>query len=359
MCRLALAILCCLSVLLPGTAGAQRPDNYPRSYDGLIAQAKAEGVLTLYSCTDIARVSPVLDAFRALYPDIKLDYQEMRSTPLNERVVADVAAGKPTGDIVWCTSMDQLIKLINDGYAQAYASPEKPALPADAVWKNMGYGITAEPVAIIYNKRLLDAAEVPRTRADLEQLLRSNPERFRNKIATFDPARAGVGYLHLQQDQAQTRDIWDLVRAMAATGGLSLFTRSEQMISGVAKGELAIAYNVLGSYALEWAKQAPDLGVIFPRDYTLTISRIALIPDAAAHPASGKLFLDFLLSREGQRLLAERSLTPVRGDLATVVPGPDPASIRPVRVGPQLLADLDPIRRQRLLATWTEAVTVP
>jgi iron(III) transport system substrate-binding protein len=146
---------------------------------------------------------------------------------------------------------------------------------------------------------------------------------------------------------------------MAGTGGLSLFTRSEEMISRVANGELAIAYNVLGSYALEWARQAPDLGVVFPRDYTLTISRIALIPADAAHPASGKLFLDFLLSRQGQRLLAERSLPPVRGDVATVVPGPDPASIRPVRVGPQLLADLDPIRRQRLLATWTEAVTVP
>jgi iron(III) transport system substrate-binding protein len=44
--------------------------------------------------------------------------------------------------------MDLQAKLINDGYAQGYLSPEKPALPATAVWKNMGYGVTAEPVFV-------------------------------------------------------------------------------------------------------------------------------------------------------------------------------------------------------------------
>ena len=140
-------------------------------------------------------------------------------------------------------------------------------------------------------------------------------------------------------------------RASIAATRPVLQAKTEPMLAAVIAGKQAIAYNVIGSYALERAKRVPQLAVVFPGDYTIVTSRIAFIAREAAHPAAAKLFLDFLLSREGQSLLAKRSLWPVRTDVpARRLPA---AQARPIRVGPQLLVTLDHLKRQRFLRDWT------
>ncbi|MFD2430687.1 ABC transporter substrate-binding protein [Sphingobium scionense] len=126
------------------------------------------------------------------------------------------------------------------------------------------------------------------------------------------------------------------------------------MLRGVAEGKFSIAYNVIGSYAQERARRDPRIGVVFPEDYTIVMSRIAFIAREARHPAAAKLFLDFLLSREGQSLLAQHSLWPVRTDInGRRLPA---AQARSIRVGPQLLVNLDRLTRQRFLREWQAAL---
>lgn len=348
----AIACVACGAV----SAGAQRPPNYPRSYEDLIAEARGERLVRIYANADADEVAPVVAAFRRRYPGIAVQYADLGSAGIYKRFVAETAAKKPSADIVWSSAMDLQVKLINDGYAQAYASPEKPALPPIAVWKNMGYGITAEPIAIAYNKRLIPPALVPRTHAALEALLRTRANAFRGRVITFDPAQSNVGYLYLSEDLSMTRDTWSLVRAIGATRPV-LTTRTDVMLQGVASGRQLIAYNIIGSYALDRAKRMPSLGVVFPSDYTIVTSRIAFIAEQARHPAAAKLFLDFMLSREGQTIFARRSLSPVRRDVRVSVARPSADQARPIRVGPQLLVNLDRIKRQRFLRAWNAALT--
>ncbi|GAA3716664.1 ABC transporter substrate-binding protein [Sphingomonas cynarae] len=329
---------------------AQRPAGYPRSYDQLIADARAERQVRIYANADRAEMMPVVAAFRRRYPGITVLYADLGSTEIYRRFVAETRARRPSADLVWSSAMDLQVKLINDGFAQGYASPEKPALPPTAVWKNMGFGVTAEPIGIVYNRKLVPEARVPRTHAALESLLRQQRPYFTGRVTTFDPARSNVGYLYLSEDFATTRDTRSLLEAIAATKPVLSLT-TEPMLRAVAEGRQAIAYNVIGSYALERARTDPRIGVAFPRDYTIVTSRIAFVAHDAAHPAAAKLFLDFLLSREGQTLLAARSLWPVRTDVrARRLPS---AQTRPIRVGPQLLVNLDRVKRQRFLRDWT------
>ncbi len=95
--------------------------------------------------------------------------------------------------------------------------------------------------------------------------------------------------------------------------------------------------------------------MIFPRDYTIVASRVAFIARDARRPAAAKLFLDFLLSRTGQTLLAKQWLLPVRRDVRA--PRLFPEQQRPIRVGPQLLVNLDTIMRRRFLADWRAILT--
>ncbi|WP_062731794.1 ABC transporter substrate-binding protein [Sphingobium abikonense] len=340
------------SLVAPATtAVAERPTGYPRSYDQLIAAARAERQVIVYANADTSEMAPVIVAFQRRYPGVTVRYTDLGSNEMYRRFVAETRARKASADLVWSSAMDQQVKLINDGFAQAYASPEKPALPASAVWKNMGYGITAEPIAYVYNKKAVP--NPPRSHAALETMLRRDRRALMGKVATFDPARSNTGYLYLTQDYAITRDTQSLVEAMAATRPV-LATTTEPMLRRVAEGRLAIAYNVIGSYALERARRDPRIGVVFPQDYTIILSRIAFIAREARHPAGAKLFLDFLLSRQGQSLLARHSLWPVRTDIrARRLPA---AQARPVRVGPQLLVNLDRLKQQRFLRQWRETL---
>lgn len=355
--RLAQSLLVGLLLLLAlaRSAAAEVPASYPRSYANRVADGNAEGHLIIYSTTDAREVAQLLQDFRALYPQIRLDYADINSTELYSRFIGEVASKEGTADLLWSSAMDLQIKLVNDGYAQAYASPEKPNLPDWAIWKNEAYGVTAEPVVMVYNKRLMPAAEVPHTRTDLERLLASNPN-YAGKIAMMDPERSGAGFLYITQDLRVTRDTWRLVRAMGRAD-VQLYSSTGAMLERVSSGEHLLAYNMVGSYALEREARDPSIGVILPSDYTLVASRIALIPAQARHPAAAKLFLDYLLSKRGQTFLARKHMTPVRSDVEAP-PGThiDAPNMRAIRVGPELLANLDQIKRLRFLKDWRGAL---
>jgi iron(III) transport system substrate-binding protein len=334
---------------------ARVPQGYPRSYEKTVETANKEGRLSIYSTADAREVANLLRDFRSLFPKISVEYSDLNSTELYSRFIAEVAAREGTADLLWSSAMDLQIKLVNDGYAQPYSSPEKPNLPAWAIWKNEAYGTTAEPIVMVYNKRLMPPADVPHTHADLERLLRTSSA-YVGKIATYNPESSGTGFLYITQDLQVTRDTWPLVRAMGRSK-LQLYTSTGAMLERVVSGEHLLAYNMLGSYALERQARDPSIGVVLPTDYTLVVSRIALIPAEARNPEAAKLFLDYLLSRRGQTQLASKHMTPVRTDVpAPPEARPNSDRARAIRVGPELLANLDQIKRLRFLKDWRRAL---
>jgi iron(III) transport system substrate-binding protein len=325
-------------------------------YNRLVREAEAEGVVEIYSVTDRARVEAVIDAFERRYPAIRVNYQDLSAEELYSRAVKESRAGGGTADLLWSSAMDLQVKFANDGFAQAYASPEKPHLPDWAIWQDEAYGTTAEPVVFAFNKRLTAGLELPLTHGELRQFLVENRDLLNGKVGTYDPVRSAAGYLYLSQDAQAYRDIWGLVRAMA-TNDVKLFEKTSGILAALSQGKLGVSYNIVGSYALEAQQASPDIAVVLPRDYTLVMSRIAVIPKAARHPNAGKLFLDFLLSAEAQTILAEQFMAPVRTDVP-VLPqfASIPSSARAIRVGPGLLVTHDQLSRASLLETWQSAI---
>jgi iron(III) transport system substrate-binding protein len=253
--------------------------------------------------------------------------------------------------------MDLQIKLANDGYAAEYRSAEADRIAGWAQWKDRAYGVTAEPVVMIFNKRLLLGTMVPQDHAELLRALTEHPSVFQGRIAAYDPELSGTGLLFITQDVRVTQQTWKLVEAMGRVG-VKLYTSSEPMIDRVAAGDFVLAYNIPGSYALERARHDNDLGVVFPSDYTLMMSRIALIPREAQHLQQARRFIDFLLSRDGQALLARHSLGSVRDDMKTAIPGYQNSekALRPIALSIDLLTYLDQAKRRRFLKDWKDAL---
>jgi iron(III) transport system substrate-binding protein len=209
---------------------------------------------------------------------------------------------------------------------------------------------------MIYNRRLISDAAMPKSHDALRLWLESHAGRREARIATYDPALSATGYLYLAQDKQAFRGFWQLAAAMGRNSP-RLFGTANGVLEDVAAGRSAIGYNVVGAYALDAASRNPDLGVVLPYDYTLIMSRIAMIPTRAPHPNAARLFLDFLLSRRGQAALAAHRMTSVRTD----TPRPPmmtqrPGAMRAIRVGPTLLVTQDRLTRESFMRKWRQAL---
>ncbi len=314
--------------------------------------ARREGALHILTNTSL--MGPVLEAFRRRWPGISVRLEDINSTRIAEQVRALADTGQDGPDLVWSTAMDVQVKLINDGYAQAYKSPHRAAMPDGSVWRDQGYGLTAEPIVFAYNKGQLAGDVVPRSHADLLRLLRTRPDVFDGRVTLYDAERSGVALMQLSADVQIYPDAWPLMEALGAQRP-RLDTSGQRMMAQIADGRMVFAYNMNRSYGESWAERVPQIGLITPDDYHLSVSRVAFIPRNAAHPNAARLFLDFLLSREGQRVIGALGVRPVRDDVDAPIRPASPG-VRPIRVGPALLANLDQARRATLLTRWDTAM---
>jgi iron(III) transport system substrate-binding protein len=353
-CLLAAASLAA-SMPLPGLAA-----DKPATAAEVVAAAEKEGKLVVYSTTDSALVQPLIKDFGVLHPKIPLEYNDMNSTELNTRYLSEVAAGAGSGDLLWSSAMDLQVKLANDGQVQEYASPEAAKLPKWAVWKNQAFATTFEPITFVYNKRLLKPEEVPQSHADLTKALLANPDRFRGKVTTFDPERSGIGFLLVTEDAKHDPNFDEALKAYGLVG-VKLYTSNGAMLERIGSGEHVLGFDMFGSYAIAKQRKDPSLGIVYPKDYTLVMSRIAVIAKTAPHPNAARVFLDYLLSARGQELIAKVALFSIRPDVegettaAALTKAVGPA-LKPIPVGPGLLEYLDQQKRLAFLKKWQQAL---
>lgn len=308
---------------------------------------RTEGQVTIYGSVEAPKIVPLLAAFRRRYPGIDAHYQRRDSAGTYRQFVADAAAGHPVADLVWNSSMSAQVKLINDGYSQPYLAKAKPMMPRWSIWKDEGYGVTSEALVYAYNRDAMVGIDVPRSHRELLALLETRPKALVSRIGLLDFERNEIAFMGYSQDLIASADSSRLYQAIAALQP-QIFESNRQLYDALAAGRISLAYNLLGSYPLDEA--APQVQVILPRDYLLTTSRIAFIPRHAPHPVAARVFLEFLLSREGQQVIADEHLGAIRTDVDDhTFHGEQP---RPIRVGPSLLADFDQMRRRRLLCDW-------
>jgi iron(III) transport system substrate-binding protein len=324
------------------------------------AKQDEQGELRIYSSLDARLAEPLIEAFQAGHPDVTVVYEDLLSGDISSRIVSETDNGQPTADLAFSSAMDLQMKLANDGYAAAVSVPETRAWPEWANWRNAAFAITFEPGVFVYHKPSFPDGP-PDTRISLMRWLDSRDPGAAGRIGTYDIERSAVGYLYLARDQEHFPDVWSLVARMA-DAGLETFSTSQEIIERVADGRLLLGYNILGSYAADQARLNPDLGLLLPRDFTVVISRVALVPRAAARPDLGAQFLSFLMSREGQTILAEKLRLPAvslevsdegsaRAMLAALG-----AQLRPVAVNPGLLVYLDQAKRRGFIARWRQAL---
>jgi iron(III) transport system substrate-binding protein len=338
------------------------PAGYPADYAQTIAAAKKEGRVVIYSALDTKAAQPLIKDFNALYPDIKVEYNDMNSTEMYNRFIAESASGQAGADVMWSSAMDLQVKLVDEGKAMAYMSPEAAKLPKWAVYKNEAYGTTYEPAVFIYNKRLVTGNEIPQDHAAFTKLLESETAKLKGKVTTYDIEKSGVGFMFVVQDTKDFPGMKELEKGFGATN-YRVYSSTGNMLEKVSSGEHLLGYNVLGSYALVRSKKDPNLGVVLPKDYTLILSRVMFIAKGAKNPNAAKVWTDYILSQRGQKMIGGPvELFAVRDDVdaeytaASLTKQLGPNVAKPIPVSAEITQYLDPKKRLEFLADWKKNV---
>ncbi len=210
--------------------------------------------------------------------------------PVVHKIIQEAKAGIPSGVDVFPSGPDTLIPLTQAGLLDPVPW-EKLGIPTEALEPKVhGLKIADSFRHVIYNTRLVTAAEAPRKYQDL-----LNPK-WKGKICA--PA-VGSPYpyiaLALGEEPAK-----DLVRKLKDQQGLNLVPTITDVRSRVASGEFALGFGITAG-AENKAAGAPLENA--PLEKTGGYSFYATVMKDAKHPAASKAYVLFLNSSEGKRAL--------------------------------------------------------
>lgn len=289
------------------------PDYYPAGYSELVEASKQEdGSLTIYSNTDQQSWAPIIDAFQEKFPWVgSINATNLDSDEVFQRVLSEQATGQDSADIVVSNAADAWADFADrPGTLVPYVSPELSSLPDFAQPMPNVYSLSVDPISLVYNSALISEEDAPTSIADLASKVEANPDEFNGMIAVRNPSGAfgfTVTHAFVQNNPdaawAEFAKILPYAKNETSTGG---------MVEKVTSGEYSVGF-FMGSPALTAERRTAGLiKVVFPTDGTPLLRRGIGIAAGAPHEATSKLFLDFVLSEEGQTAVSQGGLTSYR-----------------------------------------------
>jgi iron(III) transport system substrate-binding protein len=297
----------------------QAPDYYPAEYNQIIEGSKAEGgQLTIYSNTDQENWAPIFRDFQKKYPWVtNISANNLDSDEVFQRVLSEQATGSSPADILVSNAAQAWAEYGEDPSRLAtYSSPELSKLPDFTTLMPNVYAMSMDPLTIAYNTALVP--EAPTGLASLAAIVQKDPAKFQDKITTRD-VNGSFGFTVSHAFTEARPDSWATLEKLLplARPETSSGTQTEKILAG----EYLVGFFISGAPAYPVVENSDGLfQVTFLDDGTVVLPRGIGITPQAPHPNTAKLFVDFVLSTEGQRAVAEGGLTSYRDDV-TATPG--------------------------------------
>ena len=268
------------------------------------------GNLVVYSPHDADPLNAGVEMFRQTYPNINVEVIAAGTGELCQRVVAEAA--NPQGDVLWGGGADTLAAY-TDYFAPYVCANDDVIGDAYKDANDLWIGESPLPMVFIYNKTLIDEADVPTTWEGLCD------ESLKGKIAYASPAKSGSAYTQLCTmlfSQPTLDEGWALVEKFIANLDGKIQDSSGNCHKLVASGEYALGVTIEKSAVLY--ADNPDIGYVYPEKNSAVPDGVALIKNCP-NEENAKLFIDFVTSLECQTAQnADWARRPVRSDLTPV-----------------------------------------
>jgi iron(III) transport system substrate-binding protein len=266
-------------------------------------QKHAANEVTVYVSADRVFSEPVLRAYEQKF-GVKVnavyDTEETKSTGLANKLLAE--KNNPQADVFWSNEPVRTLVLKSRGVLAPYKSPNAEGIPAtfrdpDGYWT----GFSARIRVIVYNTDLVKASEAPRSIYEL-----TDPK-WKGQVAIADP-RFGSTSFHVAALYAELGDekADEFFRKLKANG-VKIAPGNSIVRDMVVRGEVKMGLTDTDDVNVAIEDDQP-VGMVLPdRDgmgAPLMPNMVSLIA-GASHSEAGKKLIDYLLSSDVERMLAQ------------------------------------------------------
>jgi len=283
---LLIALSCILSSAGPGLFAAEKLMVYTSMKESLIGQIR--------------------DAFTKKHPEIAFDYYSAGAGKLMAKIAAERQSGKMVVDVLWHSEVPDFYQLKKEGLLEKYISPEAKNVRS-TVKDPEGFFTAARlgTLGIAYNTKKVTAP--PRSWKDLFDA------RFKGGFGIANPALSGTAFMSIAMI-VNTMG-WDYIQGLKANGA-RVGQGSGQVVDDTASGDLKASLGV-DYIVVDKMEKGATIGFFYPREMLVIPSPVAIIKGTSNRGAAQK-FIDFLLSKEGQTIIAASGTLPIRSDVAVM-----------------------------------------
>jgi iron(III) transport system substrate-binding protein len=271
---------------------------------GLASTAvSAEQKLFVYTSMKESMIGDLKTAFVKKHPDVKVDFQSAGAGKLMAKIAAERESGKIMADVLWTSEVPDFYQLKAQGILLPYIPQDiKAILNPLPDYDGSFTAVRLGTLGIAYNTRLIK--EAPKTWADLQK------PAFKGAYGIANPALSGTAYMSVA---VLSRAFgWPYFEALRANGA-KMGKGSGQVVDDTASGDL-VASLAVDYITLDKVDKGATLALVFPPEMLVIPSPIAIFRNSPNVEAAKK-FVDFVLSKDGQVIIANEGTLPVRADV--------------------------------------------
>ena len=298
-CHVLVARRAVLAMALPLLAPHALAQTSSEAHAALVAAARKEGTLMLYTTTPTEYLKDLVDPFEKQY-GIKVQVWRARSEAILQRVINEARSNKPQADVVQSIA-PPMEALQREGLLLAISSPQHALLLPGSVPAHRGWASTLRYVLVqAYNTDKVSKEELPRSYADLLQ------PRWKGRlgIESSDHEWAGSVIKDMGEDAGQ-RFFRELMRG----NGLSVRTGHPLLTNLTVSGEVPLALTVY-QYSVEQAKKKGSHVDWFAIEPAVAIADGMGVLKRAHNPNAALLFYETMLGVDAQTRIARIGYVP-------------------------------------------------
>lgn len=269
----------------------------------LVSAAKKEGAVQLYTSLDTKIVEAIIKPFKDKY-GIDVKYYRGGSADVSSKVLSEADAGKVQADVVDASDVGAFIAMKQKGLLEPYESPNARGVPAnlrdaDSVW----VADRLTQAVIQFNTQLVPTP--PKRWKDLIG------QQYGGKLVYFS-ASNGDGAPRLYTLAKELG--WELLDGLAATKPLRVQT-PQIVTQTLENGERTVGFVQNDNLAWRSKQLGKPTDYLYPDEgVPVELGAVGLIKNAN-NPNAGKLFYDWWMGDEGQKLLVDGGKYSSRADL--------------------------------------------
>lgn len=305
---------------------------------GLVAAAKQEGRVVWYTTQQIDQLSrPLAEAFEKTY-GIRVDYVRANTSDVAIRLINEARAGQTQADVFDGSDAAAVLKKAN--LALKWQPESVNRLPK-AYFDPQGYWVATNLYVLTpaYNTDLMAKGSEPQTFADLLD------PKLKGKMAWgwIPSSSAAAGFVGLILTEMGEEKGMAYLRALAQQNIAQLPVAARQVLDQVIAGEYDVGLQVFNHQVGSSARQGAPVAWIAMQPAMVTLAVIS-ITRSAPHPNAGKLFVDFALSPDGQKIYRDAGYLTVEPSVPPLDPSlkPDDKTFRALSFTPEMIEDAMP-----------------